>query len=102
HQKLVLGQDRHTERLRFVELRARGVTGDQVRSLRRDGAGRLAPFTLDQFVDLVAREASERPSDDERLAREAVTAHGGHMGWSDAEALHLLDALAVFRGREVE
>src|SRR5437764_11388502 len=94
-QKLVFAEHRDAERFRLFELRPGGLSRNDIRSLRRDRARRLAAFPLDEPMDLVARKTRQRPGDHDRFPRQCRPGRRGDELWSDAKAFHLLDTVAV-------
>src|SRR5439155_20102512 len=55
-QKLVLAKYFHPQLSRLLQFRAGCLARDEIAGLRRNRSAGLAPFTLDQLVDLVAGE----------------------------------------------
>src|SRR5438132_5197053 len=93
-QKLILAQHRNAERLCFLQLRSGRLTGHYIRRFRRDRARRFAAFTLNEAMNLVAREFCQRAGNDDSLAGERRSRRGGDELRSNAEAFHFFDALA--------
>src|SRR5712691_6472920 len=100
--KLIFAEHRHAERFRLLELRSRGLAGDDIRSFGGDRTGWLSAFALDQVMDLVARKTIQRAGDHDRLSGQRRSGGGRDELRSDAEALHVLDARAIGGHREIE
>ena len=53
-------------------------------------------------MDLVARKTRQRPGDHDRFPRQCRPGRCGDELWSDAEAFHLLDTVAVGGNRKIK